>query len=124
MNDIDTRALVDRIKALEAKEAARTPPERKPPTPHNPFAALDGLFREVPQWQRDAAAAVPTSMVQSIVGDNIRSRPSAPPPAIDEKPSIGVNGWLPEVPLRQPEGLRYVDAIAQHFAPMPPKQGG
>jgi hypothetical protein len=54
------------------------------------------------------AAAVPDSLVRSVVGDNVRSAPVTKP----EEPKVipSQKGWIEPAPLGPPAGQRWVEA--------------
>jgi hypothetical protein len=118
--DLELKAQADKIKALEDKLAEVTGEKAKPfvPQPHVPFDPLDRVFAEqglhgqLPEWQRDAVAAVPDAQVRAILNDNRATRNVQP---VAEEPKRGsTNGWQEQRPLVQPY-LRECDRIADAF---------
>lgn len=118
MTGIET--LEARIAKLEAERDGVKPAMRPAPAPYD---YLGRMMANTPSdWEREAAAAVPTSMIRDIVNDHRPGARTAEP--VEAPKGGGTNGWLEERPLKQPEGLRYVDDLAQHYQPMPSKHGG
>jgi hypothetical protein len=103
MTENDTQALVDRIKALEAKVAAQTP-RVFAPRPYAPAVDhTERMMSEVQPWMREMAAVGGDTLVRDIVADNQRSA-SAHAPAVEAPKARGNGtGWQEQIPLRRPE---------------------
>jgi hypothetical protein len=93
-------------------------------------ALLDDLRRLVaalrqPEYIRDLAKAVPDQAVKDLVNDfrsyKVEPGPALPPVRVhgagnvvdgDSKPTVGNgSGWANSPELRQPDGLRHIDAM-------------
>jgi hypothetical protein len=104
--------LKQRLAKLEGAEKAPFVPAPQPT-----FDPLDKVFSEqgirggLPEWQRDAVAAVPDALVRGIVQDNTRAAPAVPKAV----PVARGTGWQDQRPLSQPY-VRECDAIAESFA--------
>jgi hypothetical protein len=63
----------------------------------------------LPEWQLDAAEAVPTGVIDDLVADSRRSWFVSAPPA---EPVRGT-GWSEPAPLKPPDGINYIDAMCE-----------
>jgi hypothetical protein len=78
--------------------------------------AEEARRKGIPEWQLEAARAVPDDVVRSLVSD-FRRGPS-PPSSIAAKPATPDEkrpSFTEPAPLDVP-GIRYVDQLCDHFA--------